>query len=151
MINIVLVNPEIPNNTGNIVRTCAATGAQLHIIEPCGFSWEDKYLKRSGLDYWEIADVMRYESMQAFLTANFSGGADGGDNIALAVKNTKLNTHSQFFFASTKSDHNHTDVRYDEDCWVFFTKNYCTRIMPIAFAYLCARKPVRSILPTASR
>ena len=50
MINIVLVNPEIPNNTGNIVRTCAATGAQLHIIEPCGFSWEDKYLKRSGLD-----------------------------------------------------------------------------------------------------
>ena len=85
MINIVLVNPEIPNNTGNIVRTCAATGAHLHIIEPCGFSWEDKYLKRSGLDYWEIADVMRYESMQAFLTANFSGGAEGGDNIALAV------------------------------------------------------------------
>ena len=158
MINIVLVNPEIPNNTGNIVRTCAATGAQLHIIEPCGFSWEDKYLKRSGLDYWEIADVMRYESMQAFLTANFSGGAEGSDNIALAVKNTKLNTHSQFFFASTKSDHNHTDVSYDEDCWVFsgerprgLTKNCCTKIMPIAYAFLCVRKPVRSILPTASR
>ena len=46
MINVVLVNPEIPNNTGNIVRTCAATGAVLHVIEPCGFSWEDKYLKR---------------------------------------------------------------------------------------------------------
>ena len=54
MINIVLFEPEIPNNTGNIVRTCAATGAVLHVIEPCGFSWEDKYLKRSGLDYWEI-------------------------------------------------------------------------------------------------
>ena len=59
MINVVLVYPEIPNNTGNIVRTCAVTGAKLHVIEPCGFSWEDKYLKRSGLDYWELSDVKR--------------------------------------------------------------------------------------------
>ncbi len=146
MINIVLVNPEIPNNTGNIVRTCAATGAQLHIIEPCGFSWEDKYLKRSGLDYWEIADVMRYESMQAFLTANFSGGAEGSDNIALAVKNTKLNTHSQFFFASTKSDRNHTDVSYEEDCWVFFgreTKGLDEELLHENYAD-CIRIPMRA-------
>ena len=63
MINVVLVNPEIPNNTGNIVRTCAATGAVLHVIEPCGFSWEDKYLKRSGLDYWDISNVRRYKNI----------------------------------------------------------------------------------------
>lgn len=120
MINIVLVYPEIPNNTGNIVRTCAATGAQLHIIEPCGFSWEDKYLKRSGLDYWDIADVKRYANMQVFLSENFGEKADCEDNVALAVKKTKINSGAQFFFASTKSDHNHTDVKYDEDCWVFF-------------------------------
>ncbi|MDE6189100.1 MAG: tRNA (cytidine(34)-2'-O)-methyltransferase [Clostridia bacterium] len=120
MINIVLVNPEIPNNTGNIVRTCAATGAKLHIIEPCGFSWEDKYLKRSGLDYWEISDVNRYENMQAFLKANFGEAACLDENIASAVKNTKIKSGKQFFFASTKSDHNHTDVKYKEDCWVFF-------------------------------
>lgn len=120
MINVVLVNPEIPNNTGNIVRTCAATGAKLHIIEPCGFSWEDKYLKRSGLDYWEISDVNRYESMQAFLAENFKDDADIDGNIAQAVLKTKLKSGAQFFFASTKSDHNHTDVEYKEDCWVFF-------------------------------
>jgi len=120
MINIVLVNPEIPNNTGNIVRTCAVTGAKLHIIEPCGFSWEDKYLKRSGLDYWEISDVNRYENMQEFLLANFKDKADLNCDVALALKNTKEVSGAQFFFASTKSDHNHTDVRYDEECWVFF-------------------------------
>lgn len=120
MINIVLVYPEIPNNTGNIVRTCAATGAKLHVIEPCGFSWEDKYLKRSGLDYWDLATVKRYENMQAFLKANFSDKADLNDNVAIAVRNTKVNSGEQFFFASTKSAHNFTEVEYKEDCWVFF-------------------------------
>ncbi len=120
MINIVLVNPEIPNNTGNIVRTCAVTGAKLHIIEPCGFSWEDKYLKRSGLDYWEISDVNRYPSMQAFLKQNFGDCADIQDNAAMAVRNTHKNSKMQMFFASTKADHNHSDVKYDEDCYVFF-------------------------------
>ncbi len=120
MINIVLVNPEIPNNTGNIVRTCAVTGANLHIIEPCGFSWEDKYLKRSGLDYWELALVKRYPSMQAFLQANFGDKASQNDNIALAVRDTKVNTGQQFLFASTKSEHNHSDIKYDKNAYVFF-------------------------------
>ena len=145
MINIVLVYPEIPNNTGNIVRTCAATGAQLHIIEPCGFSWEDKYLKRSGLDYWEIADVKRYTNMQAFLAENFGEDADCQDNIALAVKNTKTNSNAQFFFASTKSDHNHTDVKYDEDCWVFFgreTKGLDEELLHENYSD-CVRIPMR--------
>ena len=83
MINIVLFEPEIPNNTGNIVRTCAATGAVLHVIEPCGFSWEDKYLKRSGLDYWEISDVRRYENIYDFLKKNF--GYEGEENMDKAV------------------------------------------------------------------
>ena len=59
-INVVLVEPEIPQNTGNIIRTCAATGATLHLVRPLGFSLEDKYLKRSGLDYWDIANIQYY-------------------------------------------------------------------------------------------
>ena len=63
-LNIVLVEPEIPQNTGNIIRTCAATGATLHLVRPLGFSLEDKYLKRSGLDYWDIANIQYYDSFE---------------------------------------------------------------------------------------
>ncbi|MEG1394974.1 MAG: tRNA (cytidine(34)-2'-O)-methyltransferase [Clostridia bacterium] len=121
MINVVLVNPEIPNNTGNIVRTCAVTGAKLHIIEPCGFSWEDKYLKRSGLDYWELSDVIRYPSIEDFLRKNFNDSAviiDG--NTPLSVKETANNSKMQFYFATTKADHNHSDINYPDNCFVFF-------------------------------
>lgn len=69
-LNIVLVNPEIPQNTGNISRTCAATGAVLHLIEPLGFSISDKYLKRAGLDYWSLMTYHRYPSFEAFLEAH---------------------------------------------------------------------------------
>ena len=65
--NIVLVNPEIPQNTGNIARSCAATGAVLHLIEPLGYSLSDKYLKRAGLDYWHMMSFRTYPSMEAFL------------------------------------------------------------------------------------
>ncbi|MEG1645745.1 MAG: tRNA (uridine(34)/cytosine(34)/5-carboxymethylaminomethyluridine(34)-2'-O)-methyltransferase TrmL [Clostridia bacterium] len=100
MINVVLVEPEIPNNTGNIVRTCAATGAILHLIEPFGFSLEDKYLKRAGLDYWDLANIKIYKNLDEFFKAN----------------------KGQYFFASTKSQHNHTEVKYEKDCFVFFGK-----------------------------
>ena len=112
MINVVLVNPEIPNNTGNIVRTCAATGAVLHVIEPCGFSWEDKYLKRSGLDYWEISDVRRYPDMHAFLAANFGDKAADTGDVPTDLKVTKTNTGTQFLYASTKSKRTHCEVSY---------------------------------------
>lgn len=69
MLHVVLVNPEIPQNTGNIARTCAATGAMLHLIEPLGFSLEDKYLKRAGLDYWGLMNYRVYPDMEAFLQA----------------------------------------------------------------------------------
>ncbi len=68
--HIVLVEPEIPQNTGNIARTCAATGARLHLIKPLGFSLEDKYLKRAGLDYWNLMSYTVYESWQDFLDRN---------------------------------------------------------------------------------
>ena len=63
-INVVLVEPEIPQNTGNIIRTCANTGATLHLIRPLGFSLEDKHLKRCGLDYWDISDIKYYDSLE---------------------------------------------------------------------------------------
>ena len=69
-INIVLVEPEIPQNTGNIARTCAATGAVLHLVKPLGFAIDDKKLKRAGLDYWHQLTIRYYDSLEAFLTEN---------------------------------------------------------------------------------
>ena len=103
MINIVLLEPEIPQNTGNIVRTCAATGAKLHLIEPFGFTFEDKYLKRAGLDYWDLADICTYKNYEEFLEKNQG----------------KL---TQIFYASTKANHNHTEVEYTDDVYVMFGK-----------------------------
>ncbi len=66
-LNIVLVEPEIPQNTGNIARTCAATGARLHIVRPMGFTPTDKHLKRAGLDYWHLLDITYYDNLDDFL------------------------------------------------------------------------------------
>lgn len=66
-INVVLVEPEIPQNTGNIARTCAATGAKLHLVRPLGFSLEDKYVKRAGLDYWDKLEIQEHDSFEKFL------------------------------------------------------------------------------------
>ncbi len=126
MINIVLLEPEIPNNTGNIVRTCAATGAVLHVIEPCGFSWEDKYLKRSGLDYWEISDVRRYGNLEEFLLKNFN--YSGGENMDKAVKEAYTAAGIQTLFSSTKGSIIHSQIRFERDCYVFFGKE--TRGLP---------------------
>ncbi len=100
-LNIVLVEPEIPQNTGNIVRTCAATGAVLHLVGPLGFSIEDKYLKRAGLDYWNEAEINYYESLQGFLDKH-------GDK--------------KFYYSTTKAVHNYCDVAYEEDCFILFGK-----------------------------
>lgn len=145
MINIVLVNPEIPNNTGNIVRTCGVTGAQLHIIEPCGFSWEDKYLKRSGLDYWELASVKRYPDMQTFLNTNFGKNASNNCNIPMAVADTITQSGIQMLFASTKAQHNHSDIKYDKECFIFFgreTKGLDEELLKKNYEH-CIRIPMR--------
>jgi tRNA (cytidine/uridine-2'-O-)-methyltransferase len=100
-LNIVLVEPEIPQNTGNIVRTCAATGTILHLVGPLGFSIEDKYLKRAGLDYWNAAEIKYYDSLDDFLNKY-------GD--------------SKLYYSSTKAMYNYCDVKFEEDCFVLFGK-----------------------------
>ena len=103
MIHIVLVEPEIPQNTGNIARTCAATGSRLHLIEPLGFKLEDRYLKRAGLDYWHMVHVDVYPDLGSFMK--------------------KWMGHS-FYYASTKAAHNYAEVNYpaDEDVFLVFGK-----------------------------
>lgn len=127
MINIILLEPEIPQNTGNIVRTCAATGAKLHLIEPFGFTFEDKFLKRAGLDYWDLADISVYKSFEDFLWKN-KGKID------------------KLLFASTKARHNHTEVDYGDDCWVMFGRE--SRGIPEEILHdnydKCIRIPMRA-------
>ncbi|MBQ8646516.1 MAG: tRNA (uridine(34)/cytosine(34)/5-carboxymethylaminomethyluridine(34)-2'-O)-methyltransferase TrmL [Oscillospiraceae bacterium] len=97
-LNIVLLEPQIPQNTGNIARTCAATGARLHLIEPMGFTVDDKKLKRAGLDYWHLLDITYYKNWEDF-----------------AAKNP-----GPKFFFSTKAPHRHTDVQYPDGCFLVF-------------------------------
>ncbi len=99
--NIVLVEPEIPQNTGNIARTCACTGAALHIVKPIGFKLEDKYLKRAGLDYWSKLDLTVHESLDDFLA--FSQG-------------------KPMVFATSKGAKDHTQIDYPDGCFILFGK-----------------------------
>jgi len=101
MLHIVLVEPEIPANTGNIARTCAATGASLHLVRPLGFSTEDKYLKRAGLDYWHLVDIRYYDSFQEF---------------------AQEHSHRRFFLATTKADAFYTQVAYQQEDMLIFGK-----------------------------
>ena len=98
-LNIVLVNPEIPQNTGNIARTCAATGAVLHLVEPLGFSLSDKYLKRAGLDYWRLMTYHRYPSLEDFLQAHQG---------------------ARMHFASTKAPRGHHEAAYQDGDFLVF-------------------------------
>ena len=97
--HIVLLEPEIPQNAGNIARTCAATNTVLHLIKPLGFSVEDKYLKRAGLDYWNLLDIRYYENFQDFLDKN--------QGIVL-------------WMATTKAKHVHSDVVFGENDYIMF-------------------------------
>ncbi|WP_167957084.1 tRNA (cytidine(34)-2'-O)-methyltransferase [Anaerosporobacter faecicola] len=101
MFNIVLHEPEIPANTGNIGRTCVATGARLHLIGPLGFSLDEKQLKRAGLDYWKNLDVTVYDDFDDFM---------------------KKNPNAKIFMATTKALHVYSDVHYDPDSYIMFGK-----------------------------
>lgn len=101
MINIVLHEPEIPGNTGNIGRTCVATGVKLHLIEPLGFQIDEKHLKRAGMDYWDKLDVTVYDDFNDFLAKNLG---------------------ARIYMATTKSKQKYTDVNYEEDCFIMFGK-----------------------------
>ncbi|MCR5673093.1 MAG: tRNA (uridine(34)/cytosine(34)/5-carboxymethylaminomethyluridine(34)-2'-O)-methyltransferase TrmL [Lachnospiraceae bacterium] len=99
--NIVLLEPEIPANTGNIGRTCVATGTRLHLIEPLGFHLDEKSIKRAGMDYWDKLDVRRYINYSEFLD---------------------INRPRRIFMATTKAHKTYTDVTYEEDDYIMFGK-----------------------------
>lgn len=99
--NIVLVEPEIPQNTGNIARTCAATGADLHLVRPLGFSTSDRYLKRAGLDYWKYVNVKYYDSIAEVIAAH---------------------ENSNFYFVSTKASRSYDEIEYRENDFLVFGK-----------------------------
>lgn len=99
--NIVLLEPEIPQNAGNIARTCAVTNSVLHLIKPLGFSVEDKYLKRAGLDYWKLLDIRYYEDFADFC---------------------EKNPGARIWMATTKAQHIYTDVAYEAEDYIMFGK-----------------------------
>ena len=101
MLNIVLFEPEIPANTGNIGRTCVATNTRLHLIEPLGFSLEEKQLKRAGMDYWKDLDVTTYVNWEDFC---------------------QKNPDAKVYYATTKARHVYSEVSYEPDCFIMFGK-----------------------------
>ena len=125
MLNIVLVEPEIPQNCGNIARTCAATGARLHLIRPLGFDISDKAVKRAGLDYWHQVEVIDYENLEDFFARN-------------EVR--------QMWCLSTKAPRSYTEADYHDGCYLFFGKE--TRGLPEDFLEAhygqCVRIPMKA-------
>ena len=123
VLNIVLVEPEIPQNTGNIARTCAATGARLHIIEPMGFKIDDKKLKRAGLDYWHLLDITYYKNLDDFFEKNPNGS---------------------YYYFTTKALNRYSDVKYEDNTYLFFGKE--TKGLPEELLYnnkdRCVRIPM---------
>ncbi len=103
MLHIVLVEPEIPQNCGNIARTCAATGASLHLVRPLGFDISDRAVKRAGLDYWHLVSVSDYENLAEL----FARHPEADDDLWLAT---------------TKAPRDYTQASFSPDCWLFFGK-----------------------------
>ena len=125
MLNVVLVEPEIPQNCGNIARTCAATGCRLHLIRPLGFDISEKAVKRAGLDYWHMVEVLEYENLEDFFSRN---------------------SVSEMWCLSTKAPRSYTEARFHDGCYLFFGKE--TRGLPedlLAAHYdSCVRIPIRA-------
>ncbi len=125
MFNIVLVEPEIPQNTGNIARTCAATGSRLHIVKPMGFEIDDKKLKRAGLDYWHLLGVQYYDGLEDFFAKNPGG---------------------RYFYSTTKAKNNYSDIKFADGDYLLFGKE--TKGLPEELLYnnpeRCMRIPMIS-------
>mgnify|MGYP005767218573 FL=1 len=126
-INIVLVEPEIPQNTGNIARTCAATGASLHLVKPLGFEIDDRKLKRAGLDYWDKLDITYYENLDDFFAKN---------------------PDADFYCFTTKARHVYSDISYPKRVFLMFGKE--TKGLPEELLFAnpdrCVRIPMRDTL-----
>lgn len=124
MLNIVLVEPEIPQNCGNIARTCAATGSVLHLVRPLGFDISEKAVRRAGLDYWNLVDVRDYENLEDFF---------------------RRNTVGEMWCLSTKAPRCYAEAEYHDGCFLFFGKE--TRGLPEDFLEAhrnsCVRIPMR--------
>lgn len=122
-LNIVLYEPEIPANTGNIGRTCVATGTRLHLIEPLGFQLSEKAVKRAGMDYWQELDVTRYLNWQDFLDKN---------------------PEAKIYMATTKGRKVYTEVCYEPDCYIMFGKESAGIPEEILKEYpdMCVRIPM---------
>ncbi len=111
--NIVLFEPEIPANTGNIGRTCVATGTKLHLIGPLGFKINEKSIQRAGLDYWHKLDVIIYDSFNDFLNKNPE---------VLPTRIGESKSFNKLYMATTKALNTYTDIRYESDCYIMFGK-----------------------------
>lgn len=126
-LNIVLVEPQIPQNTGNISRTCAVTGARLHLVRPFGFEISDKHLKRAGLDYWDKLDISYYDNLEDFFTKNKGGN---------------------FFYFTTKGRRVHSEVSYPDNSYIIFGRE--DKGLPEKLLYdnpeNCVRIPMRNEL-----
>ena len=124
MLNIVLVEPEIPQNCGNIARTCAATGARLHLIRPLGFDISEKAVRRAGLDYWNMVQVFDYDNLEDFFSKN---------------------QVDQMWCLSTKAPKSYTEAQFSDECYLFFGKE--TKGLPEDFLEKhresCIRLPMR--------
>ena len=122
--NIVLHEPEIPANTGNIGRTCVATGTSLHLIKPLGFSLDEKHLRRAGMDYWRVVDLHVYENFQDFLDKN---------------------PGAKIYMATTKAHQNYSEVSYEPDCFLMFGRESAGIPEEILVDYedTCVRIPMK--------
>ncbi|MBE7061294.1 MAG: tRNA (uridine(34)/cytosine(34)/5-carboxymethylaminomethyluridine(34)-2'-O)-methyltransferase TrmL [Clostridiales bacterium] len=123
-LNVVLVEPEIPQNAGNIARTCAVTGSKLHLVRPLGFEVSDKYLKRAGLDYWHLVDITYYDSIEEVMDKFYNG--------------------KNFWFFSTKSKKTHSDVEIKDGDFLVFGKETKGLPEPLLEAHYgeCVRIPM---------
>ena len=124
MVNIVLVEPEIPMNTGNIARTCAATRSRLHLVKPLGFDISDRAVKRAGLDYWPMVDITVYEDLDEFL---------------------KLHGDEDLWLTTTKAPRPYTQARFNDGCWLLFGKETAglPEFLRLRYADRCIRLPMR--------
>lgn len=125
MVNIVLVEPEIPQNCGNIARTCAATRSKLHLVEPLGFDISEKAVRRAGLDYWPMVDLTVYHSLEDFFARNPA---------------------PDLWLATTKAPRDYTQARFRDGCWLFFGKETAGLPQDLRERYYdrCVRIPMRA-------
>lgn len=130
MLHIVLVEPEIPQNCGNIARTCAATGSQLHLVEPLGFDISEKAVRRAGLDYWYLVEVTTHPSLEALFRAFPQAASD-------------------LWLATTKAPRDYSQAQFSPDCWLFFGKE--TAGLPLDFREAFRERCIRLTMVNEAR